>query len=108
VRKARSVRDRDHSQVLRQIFAPSCFHIELLRVYTAAIYSAPASLNLIPQLRVCLSVSSELNKSQDVPYITAHFMNNHPVRKQRRKNMSGFWRLFRHYLAIFKLLNGTL
>lgn len=89
VRTARSVRDRDHSQVLRRIFAPSCFHMELLQVYTAAIYSGPASLNLIPQLRVCLSMSSELNKSQDVPYITAHVMNNHPVKKQRRiKNES--------------------
>jgi len=83
VRTARSVRDRDHSQVLRRIFAPSCFHMELLQVYTAAIYSGPASLNLIPQLRVCVSMSSELNKSQDVPYITAHVLNNHPVKKQR-------------------------
>jgi hypothetical protein len=87
VRPARSVRDRDHSQVLRRIFAPSCFHMELLQVYTAAIYSGPASLNLIPQLRVCVCMSSELNKSQDVPYITTHVMNIHPVKKQRRVKM---------------------
>jgi hypothetical protein len=97
VRKARSVRDTDHCQVLRRIFAPSCFHIELLRVYTAAIYSGPASLNLIPQVRVCLSMPSELNKSQDVPYITAHIMNSHPVRKQRREKIRvNFEVSFRH------------
>jgi hypothetical protein len=58
--------------------------MELLQVYTAAIYSGPASLNLIPPLRVCLSMSSELNKSQDVPYTTAHVMNSHPVKKQKK------------------------